>query len=189
MCLGPRVLVEMEDGADEHAPRARQHHHERPDPVPLAGAGVDPLAREAVVDLGFLTRLDIVAQDGDLRPSRFLGQCGVHPAAEGGDRNVQLVLVPQPLVDRGDRDRSEQVLDVVAVLVDLRPDDLAQAGVDTSSGNQSLISLGPVGLAHRRPARGDPGRLRRRRVLPDGLAVHPSDAAGSVFERPTYQWT
>ncbi|MGW2051609.1 hypothetical protein ACWCPF_41695 [Streptomyces sp. NPDC001858] len=69
--------MEVEDGADEHVPRAWQDHYEGPDPAPFAGARVVPLAKEGGADLVLLARLDVLAQDGDLRPCHFVGQHGV----------------------------------------------------------------------------------------------------------------
>lgn len=128
-------------------------------------------ASVSAVSFDNVAAAELVAQDGDLRAAHLIGQRGVHPAAERGDRHLQFVLVPQPLVNRGDRHRPEQVLDDVAVLVDVGPGDLPQSPVD-EAGEPSLDQPGPVGLGHRRSARGDPGRLRRGQVLPDRLAVH-----------------
>lgn len=43
----PRVLGQVQHRPDEHVPRAREHHHERPDPVALPGPRIDPLPEEA----------------------------------------------------------------------------------------------------------------------------------------------
>ncbi|MFK0045916.1 hypothetical protein ACIQU4_17660 [Streptomyces sp. NPDC090741] len=92
-------------------------------------------------------------------------------------RHLQLVLV---LVDRGDGHRPQRTFDVVAVLVDVRPRDLPQPPVG-EFGKPTLDQLGSVGLPHRRPARRDPGCLRRLQALPDRLAAHPQT-------RPAHSW-
>lgn len=168
----PRVLVQVQHRPNEHVPRARQHHHERPDPVAFPGPRIDPLPEEAIVDLSLRTGLDVVAQHCNLRLRHLVRKRRVHPATERGDRHLQLVLVTQPLMDRRDGHRPEQALDVVAVLVDVRPGHLPQPSVDEPR-EPLLDQLRPVGLAHRRTARTDPGRFCRRQVLPDRLAVHP----------------
>lgn len=94
--------------------------------MPFARAWVSPLPQKPVVDLGFLTGLDILAEHGDLRTLQSVRERGMHPPAERGDGYFQLVLVPQPLMDRGDRHRPQQALDVVTVPVDLRPSDPPQ---------------------------------------------------------------
>lgn len=168
----PGVLVHVDHRADEHVPRGGKHHHERPNPVPLPGSRIDPLAQEAVVDLGLRARLDLVPQHGDFRAGRLIGQVLVHPAAERRQGHLQLALVPQPLMDRGNRRGLQQRLDMVAVWFDLCPPDLVQLPAGQLR-EPALEQLGPVRLAHGRPAGGDPSCLRRRQVLPDRLAVHP----------------
>lgn len=172
MRLGPGVLVHVQQGSDEHVPRAGQHHHKRPDPVPFPGPRIDPPTHEPVVDLGFGARLHVVPQHGDLRLDRLIRQVFVHPAAEGRQRCLQLVLVTEPLVDRGDRGRRQQALDVVTVLVDLLPGQLVQPPRGELR-KPVLDQLGPVPLAHRGPTRGDPSVFCRPQVLPDRLAVQP----------------
>ncbi|MEU6298963.1 hypothetical protein [Streptomyces erythrochromogenes] len=97
------------------------------------------------------------------------------------------MLVAKPLVDCGERGGLEHAFDVVTAVLDLRPGDLVQPSAGQLR-EPALDQLGPVGL-HRRPARGDPGLLRRPQVLPDRFAVSPKDAPTWLFERPAYQWT
>lgn len=166
------MLVQGEHRADEHVPGRGQHHHERPDPVPLTGARVGPLAQETVVNLGFRAGLDLIPQDGDLRSLGLSGQRRLDPAVQRGAGCMDPAFVAEPLVNGSDRDRPEQAADVVAVFVELAPGDLAQSPVGEFR-EPALDQFGPVLLAHGRPARGDPGQFRRSQVLPDRLAVHP----------------
>ena len=150
----PGVLVHVHHRADEHMPRGGQHHHERPDPVPFPGSWVDPLPQEPVVDLSLRARLDVLPQHRDLGPGRLFGQVLVHPAAERRQRRRQLALVPQPLMDRRDRRGLQQALHVLAVRLDLSPPHLVQLPAG-QLWEPALEQLGPVRLAHGRPARSD----------------------------------
>ena len=98
----PFGLVHRDDRAHEHVPGAGQHHDERPQGAAPAGRRVGPHPQLAVVDLGLLTGSGRVRVEYPyLIGLDLLGQVGRHIPAQGRDRHRQIVLVTQPLVDRG----------------------------------------------------------------------------------------
>ena len=183
--LGPRPLVHLQHRADKHVPRARQHHHERPDRAELPGNRVRPPAQHPVVDLRLLPRLGQPrAPDRHLRPPRLLRDIGRDIPAEARHARGQAALVPQTLVDRRHPHPGLQLLrDVVVVLADRRPGHLPQPRI--SQLREPLPDqVLPLTLALRRPAAGRYARSDRRRdVLADRLAVHPQ-RAGHLIQRP-----
>ncbi len=184
VALGPRLLVHRDDRADEHVPRAAQHHRERPDRADPAGDRVSPPAQLPVVDLRLLTRHGrMQAQHPHLRPAGLLRQVRRHIPPQRRHRHRQPPLIPQPLPDRGDRDPGLQLRDdVIAVLRDRRPGHLPQPGIGQLR-EPFARQPRPLLLAHHRPARHHPGRLRRRQVLAHRVPRQPQ-AAGDLVLRP-----
>ena len=173
MALAPPLLVQPDHRPHEQVPRARQHHHERPDRHQLPARRVQPAAQPPVIDLRLRTRLGRVrAQHLHLGPARLLRHVRVHIPAEAGNTHRQPMLIAQPLMHRGHRDPGLQLPgDVLLMRLDRRPGHLPQPGI--SQLREPLPrQLRPPLLADRRPARPHPGRLRRRDVLPRRLAVH-----------------
>ena len=184
VALGPRPLVHLQHRADEHVPRARQHHHERPDSAQLPGHRVQPPAQLAIVDLRLLPGLSQPrAPHRDLRPAGLLRDVRRHVTAQARDTGSQAVLVPQPLVNRRHPYPGLQLLrDVIVVPADRRPGHLPQPRV--SQLREPLpYQLSPLALAPRRAAGSDPGGDRRGDILADRLAVHPQ-RAGHLVQRP-----
>jgi len=168
MALGPGPLVHLEHRADEHVPRAAQHHRERVHRVPPPGPRVGPAAELPVVDLRLLPWLGRdQPQHGHLRPAGLLGQVRRHIPAQRRHRRRQPPLISEPLMDRRHRHPGRQLLhDVIPVRLDRRPRHLPQPGI--SQLREPLAGqLRPPLLAHRRPARRHPGGLRRGHVLAD----------------------
>ena len=190
VAFGPGVLVQPDHRADEHVPRAAQHHRERPDHMLPPGRRVQPAAQLPVIDLRLLAGLSrIRAQHPHLRPARLLRQVGRHIPAEARHRHRQPVLITQPLMDRRHRHiRLQLTGDVLVMGSDRRPGHLPQPRI-----RQLREPLphpgGPLRLAQRRPARAHPRRNRRGHVVADRLAVHPRLVAIWFFDRPACQWT
>ena len=184
VALGPGPLVHLQHRADEHVPRAGQHHHERPDRPELPGHRVQPAAQHPVVDLRLLPGLGLPrAPDRHLRPAGLLRDVRRDIPAEARHARGQAVLVPQPLVDRRHPHPGLQLRgDVVMVHGDRRPGHLPQPRVGQLR-EPPPDQLLPLALALRRPARHDPGGDRRGDVLADRLAVHPQ-ALRHLVQRP-----
>ena len=184
VALGPRPLVHLQHRPDEHVPRVREHHHERPDSTQLPGQRIQPPAQLPVVDLRLFPGLSRPrAPYRDLRPAGLLRDVRRHVTAQARDTGGQAVLVPQPLVDRRHPHPGLHLADdVVMVPADRRPGHLPQPRV--SQLREPLpYQLLPLGLAPRRAAGSDPGGDRRGDVLADRLAVHPQ-RAGHLVQRP-----
>jgi hypothetical protein len=160
----------------------RQHHDERPDPLRAAGARVRPRAQQPVVDLPFQPRLGIGPQHRHLLPDRVLGQVRRDIPLERRQRPGHLMLVTQSLVDRRlGHPGPQQLDDVVAVLVEVRPGHLPQPGIGQMR-KPLLNQRFPVRLTHRRrPAGHEPRRDRRLDVTPDRSASHPQRARDVVL--------
>ena len=172
MALGPRPLVHLQHRPDEHVPRARQHHHERPDSAQLPARRVHPPSQLPIVDLRLLTRLGLPgAPHRHLRTPGLLRDIGGDIPAEARHAGRQPVLVPQPLADRRHPHSGLQLTgDVVVVPGNRRPGHLPQPRVGQLREPRPGQVL-PLALALRRPAGRDPGGDRRRDVLADRLAV------------------
>jgi hypothetical protein len=173
--LRPRPLVHLQHRADEHVPRAGQHHDERPGDTELPGHRVQPPAELPVVDLRLLARLGRVrAPDRHLRPAGLLRDVRRHVTAEARHAGPQALLVAQPLVDRRHPHPGLQLGgDVLVVHGDRRPRHLPQPRVGQLREPLPDQYL-PLALAPgRAAARHDAGLDRRGDVLADRLAVHP----------------
>ena len=179
----PLGLVHAQRRAHEHVPRAAQHHHERPHRAPPPAARVQPHPQLPVVDLRFLPRRWGIAQHRDLPAAGVLGQVGPHPPAQTGHAGVQPALINQPLMNRRrGHPGLEPAGDVVAVRLDPRPGHLPQPAVGQLR-EPARHQRAPVGLAHRRPTRRDPGRDGRAGVLAQRLTVH-TQAGRQLVLRP-----
>ena len=184
VALGPGPLVHLHHRADEHVPRAGQHHHERPDRPHLPRHRIKPASQNPVVDLRLLARLGRArVPDRHLRPAGLLRHARRHVTAEARDARGQAPLVAQPLVDRRHPHPGLQLLhDVLVVLADRGPGHLPQPRVGQPREPLPDQFL-PLALALRRPARGDPRGDRRGNVLADRLPVHPQ-RIGHLVQRP-----
>jgi hypothetical protein len=184
MALGPGPLVHLQHRPDEHVPRAGQDHHERPDRAELPGHRVGPAAQHPVVDLRLLPGLGRPrVPHRHLRPAGLLRDVRRDIPAEARHAGRQPPLVPQPLPDRRHPHPGLQLLcDVLVVHGDRRPGHLPQPGVGQLREPLPDQPV-PLGLALRRPARGDPGGDGRGHVLADRLAVHPQ-ALRHLVQRP-----
>ena len=173
MALAPGLLVQPDHRPHEQVPRAGQHHHEGPHRDRLPGRRVQPAAQPPVIDLRLGARLRRPGpQYLHLRPAGLLRHVCRHIPAEAGDAHCQALLIPQPLMNRRDRDPGLELLTDIAVMrLDRRPGHLPQPGI--SQLREPLPDPGvPLRLAQRRPARYHPGGLRGRGILPYRLAVH-----------------
>ena len=173
MALAPPLLIQPDHRPHEQVPRARQHHHERPDRHRLPGRRVQPAAQPPVIDLRLRARLGRPRpQHLDLRPARLLRKIGRHIPPQAGHADRQPALIPQPLMDRRNRDPGLQLPgDELVMGLDRRPGHLPQPGIGQLR-EPLPRQFGPPLLGDRRPARAHPGRRRRGDVLPRCLAVH-----------------
>ena len=105
VAFAPPLLVQPDHRPHEQVPRARQHHHERPHRDRLPRRRVQPAAQPPVIDLRLGARLGRPGpQHLDLRPARLLRHVRRHIPAETRDAHRHALLIPQPLMDRRDRD-------------------------------------------------------------------------------------
>ena len=184
MALGPRMLVHADDRADEHVPRAAQHHRERVHRVPASRRRVGPAAHLPVIDLRLGARLGRhQPQHRDLRPAGLLGQVRRHIPAQRRHRRRQPPLISKPLVDRGHRHPGRQLGDdVIPVLLDRRPRHLPQPRVRQLREPRPR-QPGPLLLRHCRAARRHARGFRRRQVLADSVPRQPQ-AGRDLVLRP-----
>jgi hypothetical protein len=180
---GPLGLVHAQRRADEHVPRARQHHHKRPHRASSPRPGIEPHPQPPVVDLRLRTGRRALTQHRDLPATGLLGQVGRHPAAHAGHRRPQTLLIDQALMDRR---RAHPHLelggDVVPMALDHRPAGLPQPGVDQLREPVDH-QRAPVRLTHWWATRLHPGRPSRAGVLAQRLTVH-AQAARELVLRP-----
>ena len=184
VALGPGPLVHPQHRPDEHMPRIRQDHDERPDRAQLPGDRVQPAAQLPVVDLRLLTRLGRPRVPHHHLPAAdLLRHVRRDIPAEALHADGQAVLVPQPLMDRRHPHPGLQLRgEVLVVPADRRPGHLPQPGIGQLR-EPAPHQIGPLLPALRRAARDDARRLSRGDVLAQRLAVHPQ-ALGHLALRP-----
>ena len=164
-------LVHPDDRLDEHVPRARQDHDERPHRDPFPGGRVQPHPEPPVVDLGFAARIDLPARHRDPLPGHLVGEMDRDPPPHRRLRGRHLMVITQPLGDRGDRDVGLQPrLDLIPVRRDQRPRLRPQPRI-IEFREPPVDQLRPRRSGQRRPAGLDTRRDRRGQIFADGFAV------------------
>ena len=167
----PRGLVHREHRPHEHVPGTGQHDHERPYPADPVGQRVQPPAQIAVVDLR-LTRRYRRPKHGHRRPVAVREDLG-HIAAQAAVTDPHPVLVPQPLVHRGQRVRLQHRADELVFGLQQRPCRRAGPRVDQLREPHRDLRRPPGPVQHQPVPGTDALGLGRGHILADRLRVHP----------------
>ena len=176
--------VHLHHRADEHVPRAGQHHHERPDRPHLPRHRIEPASQNPVVDLRLLARL------GRARaPDRHLRPAGLPPARtpprNGGSSRRSRPGPARRAAARGSSTsaprpsaapRTYSWCSPIAGQVTGSLSGQSGTTPGTSSGHSPSLFAGLPRVI--------PAAMPWVNVLADRLPVHPSELLHIVAERP-----